>query len=204
MANYNITPCDPNLTPFIVYSELPAFVTGGTYYLTFGRGANPGCFTIGGITLDTAEDIVDTISSQYNDCLECLQNNNWSYSVISCDIPGLGGPVSATLFNQDPLNKFYNLCASDFEFDGCLCFQVTGITSSVFPYPFIIDGPYEDCSCQEPPRSANTETIICETCDGGQTVFEVTPPHPVWTDGKGTNVTQMNAVTLGGMFGLNS
>lgn len=52
--------------------------------------------------------------------------------------------------------------------------------------------------------SANTETIICGTCDGAQTVFEVIPPHPVWTDGYGIPVTQLNAVTLGGMFGLNS
>lgn len=204
MPNYNITPCDPNLTPFIVYSELTPFVTGGTYYLTFQKELSPGCFTIGGITVDDADDIVDTISPQYNDCLECLQNNNWSYSVISCDNPGLGGPVSATLFNQDPINKFYILCDNDnIAFSGCLCFHVTGITSDIFPYPFGINGPYEDCTCSGIPRSANTETIICESCDG-LTVREVTAPHPVWTDAQGVAVTQMNAVTLGGMFGLNS
>jgi len=54
-----------------------------------------------------------------------------------------------------------------------------------------------------PEKSANTETIICESCDG-LTVREVTAPHPVWTDEKGESVIQMNAVTLGGMFGLNS
>lgn len=52
--------------------------------------------------------------------------------------------------------------------------------------------------------SANTETIICETCDGGATVFTVIPPHPVWTDAKGNSITQLNAVVLGGENGLNS
>lgn len=59
----------------------------------------------------------------------------------------------------------------------------------------------------EEPRSANTETLICqEICDtdGGKTVTEVTPPHPEWTDNYGTPVTQLNMVTLGGMKGLNS
>ena len=54
------------------------------------------------------------------------------------------------------------------------------------------------------PRSANTESIVCETCDGAETVFEVIPPHPVWTDSQGNEVIQMNAVELGGMFGLNA
>lgn len=203
MANVYITPCDPNSASFVVDIGENTFVSGDTYYLTFTAETSPGCFTINEITTDTASDTVNTISTQYNDCFECLQDNNWSYLVVSCDNPELGGPVSATLFNENPLNKFYNLCASDFEFEGCICFQVTGITSSVFPYPFIINGPYEDCTCSGIPRSANTETIICESCDG-LTVREVTAPHPVWTDAQGVAVTQMNAVTLGGMFGLNS
>jgi hypothetical protein len=209
MANVYISPCDPNLSSFVVDIGENPFVSGNTYYLTFTAETSSGCFTINETTSDPASDTVNTISTQYNDCFECLQDNNWSYLVVSCDDPGLGGPVSATLFNQDPLNKFYNLCASDFEFEGCLCFQVTGITSNVFPYPFVINGPYEDCTCSGIPRSANTETIICEqVCvsggSEGYTVVQVVPPHPVWTDGYGTPVTQLNAVTLGGMFGLNS
>lgn len=58
----------------------------------------------------------------------------------------------------------------------------------------------------EEPRSANTEVIICqEICDlsGGTTTTQITPPHPVWTDGYGTPVTQLNMVVIGGN-GLNS
>ena len=57
-----------------------------------------------------------------------------------------------------------------------------------------------------PPRSANTETFLCqEICtSGGTTTISVTPPHPVWTDGYGTAVTQLNMITLGGINGLNN
>jgi hypothetical protein len=54
------------------------------------------------------------------------------------------------------------------------------------------------------PKSANTETIVCvETCTAG-TFTEIVPPHPVWTDGYGKPITQLNAITLGGPNGLNS
>ena len=60
----------------------------------------------------------------------------------------------------------------------------------------------------ESPRSAYTEQIICvQVCDGisGSTiVVAVKPPHPVLTDNYGTEVTQLNAVTLGGVNGLNN
>jgi len=56
------------------------------------------------------------------------------------------------------------------------------------------------------PRSANTEENIClEICDpSGNTVTSVPSPHPVWTDNYGTEVTQLNAITLGGQNGLNN
>jgi hypothetical protein len=50
--------------------------------------------------------------------------------------------------------------------------------------------------------SANTEVIMCELCDG--TVTPVTPPHPIWTDAQNKPVIQLNAITLGGVNGLNS
>lgn len=54
--------------------------------------------------------------------------------------------------------------------------------------------------------SANTESTICEQiCDGsGTTVVTVSPPHPTYSDLTGGTVVQLNMVTLGGPFGLNS
>lgn len=58
------------------------------------------------------------------------------------------------------------------------------------------------------PRSANTETLICVVCcdcgSTGSTITQVAPPHPVYTDQYGTDVTQMNMVVLGGPKGLNN
>jgi hypothetical protein len=56
------------------------------------------------------------------------------------------------------------------------------------------------------PRSANTETLIClQVCtESGTTVVSIAPPHPVWTDGYGTAVTQLGMVVIGGPDGLNS
>ena len=70
----------------------------------------------------------------------------------------------------------------------------------------------EDCNNNyfnyESPRSAYTEQIICvQVCDdmsGSTVVVAVNPPHPIWTDNYGTEVTQLNAVTLGGVNGLNN
>lgn len=54
-----------------------------------------------------------------------------------------------------------------------------------------------------PTTSANTETTVCfPSCDGS--LIEVIPPHPVWTGIEGNDVIQMNAVTLGGINGLNN
>jgi len=43
--------------------------------------------------------------------------------------------------------------------------------------------------------------VVCTS--GGTTTVSVEPPHPVWTDNYGTEVIQMNAVTIGGN-GLNN
>jgi hypothetical protein len=56
------------------------------------------------------------------------------------------------------------------------------------------------------PRSGGTETFLClQICTpSGTTVTSVSVPHPVWTDGYGTAVTQLGMVVIGGPDGLNS
>ena len=57
------------------------------------------------------------------------------------------------------------------------------------------------------PISANTESTVCVICysyTSGETVNVVSPPHPIWTNNDGTQVTQLNAVVLGGPNGLNN
>jgi hypothetical protein len=70
---------------------------------------------------------------------------------------------------------------------------------------------YDNCNecIIDIPRSANTETVICYTCfsdvnNGTAFYYTNTVPHPVYTDGYGTPVTQLDMVTLGGVNGLNN
>jgi hypothetical protein len=67
---------------------------------------------------------------------------------------------------------------------------------------------YDNCNecIIDIPRSANTAYDICEVCSDETviTVYNLTPPHPVYTDGYGTPVTQLNMVVIGGPNGLNS
>ena len=70
-------------------------------------------------------------------------------------------------------------------------------------YIFCQKGEAFCTSSYDPPRSANTEYTMCiEICDG--TYESQDTPHPVYTDGYGTPVTQLNMVVLGGPNGLNN
>ena len=125
-----------------------------------------------------------------------------NYQIQSCD-----GLISLTVnSNLDELisgNTYYITFTGETN-PGC--FTVGKETGDIEEDGISSVIGYTDClECfQEAP---NTETIICqEVCDlsGGTRTVSVTPPHPVWTDGFGTQVTQLNMVTLGGVNGLNS
>jgi hypothetical protein len=87
-----------------------------------------------------------------------------------------------------------------------ICGMATSTTATTPTFTAITayDGCYE-CNINNIEYSANTPENICvEICTtGGTTTVSVAPPHPVWTNQYGEEVTQMNAVTLGGN-GLNS
>jgi hypothetical protein len=57
-----------------------------------------------------------------------------------------------------------------------------------------------------PEYSAGTEYIVCSICEtnSGATTTNIYPPHPVWSRPDGKDVLLLDAVQLGGMFGLNS
>ncbi len=62
--------------------------------------------------------------------------------------------------------------------------------------------------CTDSLFPTNTEATVCVICCDcgatGSTINQITPPNPVWTDGFGTDVTQLNMIVLGGPRGLNS
>lgn len=61
---------------------------------------------------------------------------------------------------------------------------------------------YGDIAGANAPLSAGTPNEICqELC--GEVVQSIAPPHPVWTNLGGKAVVMLDAVVLGGPFGLN-
>ena len=151
----------------------------------------------------------------YDTCENCNSQGAIGITLLSCDIPYTESFVQITLENYLQILNYGSLQNYSVSDQNGNCYTI----SNVCPIPlnsngFTPVGFYFNCSiCSEnnpdvnPPRSANTETIICqEVCDlsGGTRTVSVTPPHPVWTDGFGTQVTQLNMVTLGGVNGLNS
>ena len=204
MANYIIASCGGD-SPYVVDAGEQILNTGSTYYFTFTGDSPTMCYNVVDTTLDAATDKISG-GADYTDCLTCLQANDFSFLVSGCTLP-IGGPVSSIEFSEFALGQFYKLCANEpLIFDGCFCFEVVGIVQGFYPYTFNPQGPFTDCDCSEPPRSAGTEYEVCEVCFDGTvvTVYNIQPPHPVYTDGYGTPVTQLNMVVLGGPNGLNS
>jgi hypothetical protein len=151
----------------------------------------------------------------YSDCETCRNEVQIGLSIASCS----NNEHSFVNVNLSDYETIIGASVSDFPQQciriGDTCFYVVNdcILTPSINYETVTINQFSFscgfCTDGNLPRSANTETIICEqVCisggSGGYTVVQVVPPHPVWTDGYGTPVTQMNAVTLGGMFGLNS
>ena len=52
------------------------------------------------------------------------------------------------------------------------------------------------------PISANTEYFMCSICSGDTKTISV--PHPTYSNGMGRDIVQLNAIALGGEYGLNN
>lgn len=168
----------------------------------------------GTVLENTEADYSGVYSSSYETCCDCYTGSGFSSLLFqTCDTEPLSFSYSLSGFcdiyggipQEGEIYQF-----SDSETNTYFCAEFTGVNdappdeNTYFPE----DGPYEFCiACySEIPRSAGTETFLCEQIctTGGTTVVSVTPPHPVWTDGYGATVTQNNMITLGGPDGLNA
>jgi hypothetical protein len=152
----------------------------------------------------------------YDTCENCNSQGAIGITLLSCDIPYTESFVQITLENYLQILNYGSLQNYSVSDQNGNCYTI----SNVCPIPlnsneFTPVGFYFNCSiCSEnnpdvnPPRSANTESFVCVICCDcgatGSTVNQVSPPHPVWTDGYGTQVTQLNMITLGGINGLNN
>jgi len=143
----------------------------------------------------------------YDSCETCNSQGLIGVTLVNCDTL-VESFVSITLDNYLSIYNFGSLTNYSVKDSNGSCYQITNLC----PIPleeqgFTAVGFYFNCtfctSSSDPPRSANTEYTMCiEICDG--TYESQDTPHPVYTDGYGTPVTQLNMVVLGGPNGLNN
>lgn len=153
----------------------------------------------------------------YGDCQTCFDNTRIGVTSINCETNEV---VSYDLNYLDwgTLTNYGNFGGgepySTFLLNEFTCVSITE------PCPKTLSGNlvtpveyYYDCIvCStlnpERPYSAGTEYLVCNICEdccgSGTTTTSIVPPHPTWTRPDGRAVVLLDAVALGGMFGLNS
>jgi len=145
-------------------------------------------------------------SDAYQICDDCLLSSRVNISISECD----GSNQQYVSVSLSDYFMFYNFGYTTFniiQYSKCYVINGTCLVNGDYPEINILNFYFNCIECNidniRPPRSANTENFICvPDCEfTGSTA--VTPPHPVWTDGYGTEVTQLNMITLGGINGLN-
>ena len=206
MPNYIINQCLTN-EQFVISAV--TLTEGAT--IEFNISEAHFCGTVGVVT-ESEETPNIVLIGPHTDCCECLsgltESLNFNFKICGTEdeinieatnfCSGYTAPTTGLTY-EIQLDSYVPFCAT---------FQ--GLSESGETYYFYVSGPSsgcEDCG-EEPPRSAGTEYEVCEICcdcgSTGSTINLITPPHPVYTDGYGTPVTQLNMVTLGGPNGLNS
>jgi hypothetical protein len=204
MANYIINECITN----DVY--ILSGVTPGTT-VEFDISGARFCGTVGAVT-ESTETLNITFVQLHDDCCACLSGltESLNFQFIACNTL-LEINIEAFNFCREhglPITGMtYELQLASYV---PFCATFEGLSESGETNYHYSSGPFSLCeNCgEEPPRSAGTEYEVCEICcdcgSTGSTINLITPPNPVYTDGYGTPVTQLNMVTLGGPNGLNS
>ena len=208
MPNYIINQCLTN-DQYIVSAV--TLTLGGS--IRFGEGENLFCGTVEAVTESSITPGYYYDLIEYRDCCECLVDDGrgtLNFNFIICGTEDeinieatnfcfeYGLPTTGITY-EIQFGSGTPFCAT---FEGLSELGVTNYHYSSGPFSLC-----EDCG-EEPPRSAGTEYEVCEICcdcgSTGSTINLITPPHPVYTDGYGTPVTQLNMVVIGGPNGLNN
>lgn len=206
MATYIITDCINNIT----YN-----VSGTTFsegdIIGFFIGEDPFCGVVGQETTDPITPL-SLYDSTFLSCCECLGSitDSLNFKFKKCNTLEEINIESTNFCSQYGIPTTGITYEIQFDTETPFCATFDGLSPTGETNYSYVSGPFtfcEECG-QEPPRSANTEVLVCEVCCDcgatGTTVNQIVPPHPVWTDGYGTPVTQLNMIVLGGPNGLNN
>ena len=202
MPNYIINECITN-NEYILSADT---LTEGQIVM-FTISETPYCGTIGVVT-ENPETLNIVQVTLYEDCCGCLNDlvESLNFKFIQCGTENeinMEATIFCNQFGSPTTGLTYEI---QFDSETPFCATFEGLSSTGETNYSYISGPFllcEECG-EDLPRSANTENFICvPDCEfTGSTA--VTPPHPVWTDGYGTEVTQLNMIVLGGPNGLNA
>jgi hypothetical protein len=165
----------------------------------------------GGYTYYNTQDNGVGTTLRYDSCENCNSQGLIGVTLVNCDT-NIEDFVSITLDNYLSIYNFGSLINYSVSNENGDCYTIVNLCPIPLNEPnFTPVEFYFNCSIciidnTIYPRDAGPETLLCvEICGpSGTTVTQISPPHPVWTDGYGTSVTQLNMVTLGGPNGLNN
>ena len=149
---------------------------------------------------------------RYDTCENCNSQGLIGVTLVSCNQTEPEQFVSITLENYLQIYNFGSLANYSVSDSLGRCYTITNVcpiplTANEFtPVEFYLSCIV--CNSTDRTRNSGTESLICEICCDcgatGSTVNQITPPHPVWTDGYGSAVRQLNMIVLGGPNGLNN
>jgi len=149
----------------------------------------------------------DGISNGYEDCLECFKDEFTGVIFQTCSDDNtrvtLTASTSTLTFLPDSSSVYY-MTFSGVSAQYVGCFEFISFTNATNQYQITNVGieytSCYNCSVVNIPSSAGTIYYSCVICD--TTATTVNPPHPVYSNMYGQDVVQLNAVQLGGTYGL--
>jgi hypothetical protein len=208
MANYLVNNCSNDET-YIVSASTTLSIGE---FISFNVGEDaPFC---GIVDSEIEGDNTHTYLHSYESCCDCYSGESYlSLQFQTCEGTEFSYSLSAFCETygsnprEDKTFMFSNTVDNSFF---CAEFLFVNDASPEENTYFPEEGPFNSCTeCgREIERSANTEYNVCVYCcdcgSTGVTLNSVVAPHPEWTDGYGTQVTQENMIVLGGIKGLNS
>jgi hypothetical protein len=141
-----------------------------------------------------------TTELTYSDCTDCKNNTYVAYPFVNCS-------TSDVTYYSINLTNYELLISNGIVRDGSFnCYYaINGCATPTYP---IIEGIFfTNCTECNAPLSAGTEIkvcVICCPCTSGETVTQVTVPHPQWTNAQNKTILMLDAIVLGGPNGLNA
>ena len=173
------------------------------------------CYEIIDVYNDQGGNSFVSDGNSYTSCDECSSGATLGLNIVNCDtLESL--QVNVSLSEWVEISGFPNSLPNSVISDSNgTCYQVVNacpIDNNNPPFE-ISDFYYNQSFCRflnqetSSARTAGTPyeaCVICCPCGTGSTVTSVSTPHPVWTDNYGIEVTQLSAIALGGINGLNN